>query len=245
MMKSFFTVLKRELNAKQLVTTLIVSALIALFMSLVILRGYQISSTQSMTKFIYSGLIILVSLTYTVLISFQRYDQLLNDPTYRINYLTTCISYCALYWGHKISTLFFAILSLFITILSFYITTSLSFSLVYCFYFCLFLVLSLVMVIAIVALIKYLLKQAKFIEYNIYFILFFLIIGSGFLFKTSLFPESVYRVLDYLPFGIIFNGARNLLLNDQFTLIEILYVSLLAITLVTLNYYLYKRELGK
>ncbi|MFP4546960.1 MAG: hypothetical protein ACLFQM_02430 [Fidelibacterota bacterium] len=244
-MKPLLTVIKNELSAGKILTTVIINAQLALLTSGIILRGYQMTADLSVVKFMYPGLIIFISILYAILISFQQHDKLLNNHTERLNYRTAGISVSMLYWGQKISTIILAILSLFSVTLIFYLFSNLSFNVIYCLYFFLFVMVSLIMVIAIVALLKLFFRKNKYIEYHIYFILFMLLFCSGFMFQTGIFPESLYLVLDYTPFGIVFNGARKLLLNNEFSLIETLYVSLVTITLVPLNYYLYKRELGK
>ncbi len=244
-MKPLITVIKNELSTGKLLTTVISNALPALLTSWIILRGYQMTDDLSVVKFMYPGLIIFISILYAILISFQQYDKLLNNHTERLNYRTAGFSVSILYWGQIISTIILTVLSLFTVTLIFYLSSNLSFKFIYCLYFFLYVMVSLIMIISIAALLKLFFKKYKFIEYHIYFILFMLLFCSGFMFQTSIFPESLYLVLDYTPFGIVFNGARKLLLDNEFSLIETLYVSLVTITLLPLNYYLYKRELGK
>ena len=244
-MKALLMVLKRELTPGKILITVLTSALMALILSLVFLFGYQPTSTPSMAKVIYSGMIVFISVLYTLLLSFQQHNQLLNNPPYRINYLTTGVSLPILYWGQKISTIILAAIALVSITLIFFISTTLTITFISGLYFILFLMISSIMVIALAALIKYFINKFNHIEYNVYFILFILLLCSGFTYKTDFFPKFLYMILHYLPFGIIYSGAQKILLTNNFSLIETSYVSLLTITLVIINYFLYKRELGK
>jgi len=248
-MKNILKIIKEELSPGKIIANVLTNAMLSFLLYLVIYLAYTTSfinhQTMSGELFVLPNIIAFSTLLYTFLLSLSEWDKVVNNKSYIYSLKSAGIFEFSIYFG-KIKSLILHSWIAFITSSVVIIPlsgASIRFS--YFCYFMLFLLLSAIMIILATGFIKLLIRSNNFAQLHVIFLFILLFLLSGLFIPHYLYSGPIYTILKYLPFGIILDGCRKLLINNEFILIELLYVSILTISLAVTNYILYKKELEK
>ena len=237
-------IIKDDLTLGKIITNVLTNAIISFLLYFVIYIGYS-TSTIPGNLFILPAIITFSTLLYSFLFSLNEWEKIVNNQTYLYSFKSAGIFEFSISFGKLTSLLLHSWIALMSSSIVIILFSGLTLNISYYFYFMLFIILSSIMIIQIAAFIKLLIRKNYFAQMNIIFVFVMLFIVSGLMIPNYVYSGPIYTVLKYLPFGIILDGSRKLLINNELILIELLYVSILTITFVVTNHFLYKKELAK
>ncbi len=248
-MNSMIKIIQKDFSYAKVLTNILLNTTFTIILYLIFYKGYATSffnhKTLTGNMFIFPNIISFLMISYAFMKGFFEYDKLVNDDSYIINLKTANIFENCIYWGKTFSIWFHLIISILINSIILLIFSGISINGLWFFNFLIFMMISSLLIILIAGFIRFFTKSNKFLEYNILFGFIFLLICSGFVFPFYLITGSIFYFFKFLPFAIIMEGGSKCINNHIFSLIEILYISISTITLLIINYILYKKELTK
>ena len=248
-MMNILKIIKDDLTLGKIITNVLTNAIISFLLYLVFYCGYTTSFINHTSIpggfFILSNIIIFSTLVYTFLISMNEWDKVLNNKAYIYSFKSAGIFDFYIYYG-KLSTLILhSWITFFTSSTIIFLFSGYQVNIAYYFFFMFFTILSSTMIILLAAFIKILIKKNYFAQIHVIFVFIMLFIVSGLFTPHYLYSNPIYTILHFLPFGIILDGCRKLLINNIIIFVELLYVSILTITFIITNHFLYKKELAE
>ena len=248
-MKNLIKILRYDLTVSQILLQIVVNGILTVLLYYLIFLGYETDFINYQRLggniFIFPNIITFIMILHTILFSFYFLNRLFEDSAYTMNFTTIGISQFALFWGNISLCLIYEILTVLVTAFILFIISGITFPVLSVLGFFGYLLISALMITLLISLINHMIKNNKFIQTTLIYFLIILSLMSYFLFPAGVFSYPIYTLFKYLPFSIIFETGADLLLNNQISLVGILYVSVFTITLILINQIFYKKELSK
>lgn len=240
-MKELQKIFKTDFTLPRLFTAIIATTLLTILLFLTASEGFTELSDISL----FSGIMIISATFFSFILAFSSFDNLLNDPAYLINLMTAGITESILFFGKILVNWAYSLIVILINLIILSLLSSAEIKFLTLIFYFIYMAMAGLMTINLAALIKYLIGRYKYADNYGLFVVIMLLIISVPLPLISQITNPIYYIIKYFPFAVMFEGGIQLLKTTNFSLIESLYISLLGITLLLVNYLLFKKEMGK